>query len=100
VGDQPDDIEAFLRAYATEGYQVNEFRLSKCECGSLEFALDADDEEGVARRTCAACSREHFIGDSAEYWEGADAERWTCVECQSQRANIGVGFSIYLTLAA
>ena len=95
VGDQPEDIGNFLRAYASEGYAVTEFRLSKCQCGSLEFALEADDEEGVARRTCASCSRQHFIGDSGEYWDGAVAETWTCVECQSQCANIGVGFSIY-----
>ena len=95
IGDRPEDIGTFLEAYATEGYEIKQFRLSKCECGSLEFTLEADDNEGVARRTCTSCLRQHFICDSSEYWGEAGAEKWTCVECQSQRANVGVGFSIY-----
>lgn len=95
VGDQPDDIGEFLRAYATKGYEVGEFRLAKCECGSLEFTLEADDDEGVARRTCVSCKKPHFICDSGEYWTDAEPETWKCVECDSQKANVGVGFSLY-----
>ena len=68
IGDTPEDIAEFLHAYSSKGYKATEFRLAKCQCGSLEFRLDADDNEGVARRTCVVCAREHFICDSNEYW--------------------------------
>ena len=61
----------------------------------MEFTLEGDDDEGVARRTCASCAQEHYICDSGEYWEEANTEKWFCIECHSQRANVGVGFSIY-----
>jgi len=95
IGDTPADIAEFLHAYSSKGYKATEFRLAKCQCGSLEFRLDADDNEGVARRTCVACAREHFICDSDEYWDEANPEAWKCVECGSQHANVGVGFSMY-----
>lgn len=95
VGDRPEDIAEFLKAYSSDGYKVHEFRLAKCDCGSVEFELEADDDDGVARRTCISCRKAHHICDSAEYWDDADPETWKCVECGSKHANVGVGFSIY-----
>jgi hypothetical protein len=95
VGDRPEDIGEYLEAYSSDAYKVHEFRLAKCECGSVEFELEADDEEGVARRTCASCGTAHHICDSAEYWGHAHPERWKCIECDSERANVGVGSSLY-----
>jgi hypothetical protein len=95
VGDRPEDIGEFLTAYASDGYEVHEFRLAQCVCGSVEFELEADDNEGVARRTCASCGSAHHICDSAEYWNEANPETWKCVECGSKHANVGVGFSLY-----
>ena len=91
----PDDIHGFLESYASEGYDVDDFRLARCECGSVAFRLEADDDEGVARRTCAACNARHFICDSEEYWADAEPEQCTCVECGADTVNVGVGFSLY-----
>jgi hypothetical protein len=95
VGSVPGDIRGFLEAYATEGYEVHDFRLARCECGSNSFHLEADDNEGVAKRTCSKCTRHHFLCDCEEYWEDAEPEMWKCIECKSEDANIGVGFSLY-----
>lgn len=95
IGSAPQDIEEFLAAYSADAYATEEFRLASCACGSGEFKLEADDKEGTARRTCSRCGREHFICDSGEYWEDAEPETLSCIECNSQHANIGVGFSLY-----
>ena len=95
VGDSPEDIGAYLKAYSSDAYEVHQFRLAKCTCGSVEFELEADDDEGVARRTCVSCKKSHHLCDSADYWDEADPELWNCVECGSTRANVGVGFSLY-----
>jgi len=69
--------------------------LARCSCGSDTFYLDADDSQGVAKRTCSRCSREHFICDSEKFWAGASPERCKCIECDSDEMNVGVGFSLY-----
>src|SRR5882672_4189821 len=93
VGTDPQDMKEYLEAYSEEGYKVQEFRLSKCQCGSLEFQLDADDTEGVAKRTCTKCKREYFICDSHDFWNEAEPEHWSC-DCGSEATNVGVGFSL------
>jgi hypothetical protein len=95
VGSTPEDLDEYLEVYSSDGYKTNAFRLAKCQCGSTEFELEADDDEGVARRACVACRAAHFICDSEEYWEGASPQKWECVECKSTTANVGVGFSLY-----
>ena len=95
VGTAPEDIEEYLDAYSSDGYKTHAFRLARCSCGSDQFSLEADDNEGAARRTCVACGLEHFICDSQEYWSEAEPESWQCTECQSVSANLGVGFSLY-----
>ena len=94
-GTGPDDVRAFLEAYAAEGYAVHDFRLARCTCQSDVFRLEADDDEGTARRSCARCGEQRFICDSEEYWAHAAPEAWRCVECPSETTNIGVGFSFY-----
>lgn len=95
VGSEPGEIKDFLEAYTEEEYPATEFRLAKCSCGSLDFHLEADDEEGGAKRTCAKCGADHFICDSEEYWDEAAPEKWKCMECKSKETNVGVGFSLY-----
>jgi hypothetical protein len=95
VGSEPADVHGFLEAYASEDAEVDQFRLSTCGCGSVEFRLRADDAAGVARRTCAACGVEWFICDSREHWHDAEPVDWRCVECESDVCNVGVGFSQY-----
>jgi hypothetical protein len=55
VGTDAADIGDYLRAYSEDNYQTSEFRLAKCSCGSEVFYLEADDDEGVAKRTCVKC---------------------------------------------
>jgi len=95
VGSEPQDVRDFLEAYAEDGYSINDFRLAKCTCGSISFKLEADDNEGVARRTCATCGESHFICDSEKFWSDAQPELWECVECGCEHANVGIGFSLY-----
>ncbi|MGE0404996.1 MAG: hypothetical protein AB7O65_01760 [Candidatus Korobacteraceae bacterium] len=94
IGSEPQDVKNFLEAYAPDGYKVHEFRLARCECGSLSFFLWADDDEGTAKRTCTVCGLSHFICDSEEFWDGSQPEELVCV-CGSKSANVGVGFSLY-----
>ena len=96
VGDQPNDIREFLEAYTSDSYKIDEFRLSKCECGSDRFLLWADDDEGCAKRQCVSCKQSHFLCDSGEYWKDARPKQWKCV-CKSKNkaCNIGVGFALY-----
>jgi hypothetical protein len=95
IGNEPVDIREFLKAYASQGYKVDEFRLARCDCSSEVFYLDADGTEGAAKRQCVKCGAEHFICDSEEYWEETGPERCTCVECGGESVNVGVGFSLY-----
>jgi hypothetical protein len=95
VGSEAADVADYLAAYKAEGYDVHEVRLCKCHCGSISFTLEADRDEGCARRTCAVCCSKHFICDSAEFWEEAEPESWKCSECQGDTCNLGVGFSLY-----
>jgi len=95
VGTSPDDIREYLVALTKDSYLVNEFRLARCDCGVKAFRLEADDGEGAARRTCVSCGKEHFICDSQECWADAEPEPWRCIECGSEEANVGVGFSLY-----
>ena len=77
----PADIAAYLKAYKAEGYEVHAVRLCKCHCGSTTFELEADRDEGCAQRTCAICRTKHLVCDSADYWEDAQRQSWTCTEC-------------------
>jgi hypothetical protein len=95
IGSKPEEIAEYLDALSEDSYKIHEFRLAHCDCGSLEFRLDASNHDGVARRICAHCKKEHFICDSKKFWDEAEPELWKCVECESETANIGVGFSLY-----
>jgi hypothetical protein len=96
VGSEPEDLAEYLEAYSEDGgYKTDTFRIARCKCGSMTFHLEADDNEGVARRTCTNCNAEHFICDSEEYWEDSEPEKWSCIECNSDKTNIGVGFALY-----
>ena len=95
VGSSPQDLEEYLRAYSEDSYPATVFRLARCHCRSEIFSLEADDDEGVARRTCTACNSAHFICDSGEYWKDARPKRYKCVECSGTTCNVGVGFALY-----
>lgn len=89
------DIEPFLRDLAKEEgtMPINAFRLARCACGSIEFRLTGDDEEGCALRSCVACKARHFICDSEDYWSEASPEPLVCHGCGANAFNVGAGFS-------
>jgi len=99
VGSEPADILQFLAAYTHSegGYLASTFRPVRCSCGSDRFKLERARE--VTRRICAACSSSKFICRTAEGWEEAEAEEgveyYSCVACQTQEANVVVGFAAY-----
>ena len=95
VGGEPEDLGEYLQAYSDDHYKTTEFRLSQCGCGSIEFHLEADDDEGVARRTCLKCGAIHYICESEQFSSEASLRRWRCIECGSERANVGVGYALY-----
>jgi hypothetical protein len=88
------DLAEYVRRLTADGYPAREILQSMCACGGTEFRLEAEPDEGCARRTCAACGASAFIGDSADYWEEVEPEPITC-QCGSDRSEIGVGFSYY-----
>ncbi|MBN8608730.1 MAG: hypothetical protein J0L81_17565 [Caulobacterales bacterium] len=94
VGSEPADVEEYLKAFKAEGYDVDRFKLARCQCKAESFHLAIDDDEGAARRTCSACGAEGFIGDSGKYFANT-TQSYECVECHSLTCNVGVGFSLY-----
>lgn len=71
------------------------FHLVRWNFGSSECKLEANDNSGVAPRTCIACGLEHFVCERQEHWSVAEPETWQVAERSSTSTNRGVGFSLY-----
>ena len=95
VGNAPEDLEAGLLSLPGPTDYVNEFRLARCECGSVEFRFHADYHEEVCRRTCVKCRGKHWLCDSAQYSRRARRQKWVCPSCGESVVNIGVRFLLY-----
>ena len=99
AGSNASDILPFMVQYQAScgGNQIDEFRVARCACGSEAFFLSYN-EGGAARRYCEECDTEHFICDSADYWddEWDDDEVicWDCRECRHPQCNVGGGFAL------
>lgn len=92
-GEDFSDLSAFLDEYAGTGYPVDEMVQSACDrCGAVTFRIDADYDEGAARRICTSCTVVRYIGDSEDSWDDASP---VAVECPNghSRFEVGVGFS-------
>ena len=87
------DLDEYIRAYTEEGYPAQIIRQSICACGATAFQLEADRDEGCARRICSSCGQAAFLGDSSDCWEEAEPERCSC-PCRNRSFEIGVGFSL------
>ncbi|WP_377007773.1 hypothetical protein [Comamonas endophytica] len=59
-----------------------------------DFALQTDEQAGVAIRTCTDCGQEHLMGDSADYVEEAAPEAHECV-CENEAFELMSGVSVY-----
>jgi hypothetical protein len=73
------------------GEDVTLIQQSQCSCGGTLFWMQCSEEEGVANRTCVACKRAYYIGDSEEHWAAADVGDATC-PCKAKVFNIAVGY--------
>jgi hypothetical protein len=92
----PEDIGELLEATSIDHCDpIDEFALSRCNCGSIEFQLETDGYEGFAKRTCSACGKGHYICNSEEVLNSVTPEIWTCVKCNKDICNVGVGFVLY-----
>jgi hypothetical protein len=94
-GDGPGDLEEYLRSLARLPEYVEEFRLARCVCGSVEFRFHADYREEVCRRTCVRCRVKHWMCDSGVYSKRARRQKWECPYCMEKVVNIGVRFLLY-----
>jgi hypothetical protein len=95
VGDRPNDLDEYLRAYTVDTYPVAQFKLTACTCGEQAFRLAADADEGCASVACMACGASRFLLDSESVWGEADPVDWTCIECGEVACNVGVGLARY-----
>lgn len=94
-GSEAEDLEEYLHALSAQSYPTTEFRLSKCGCDSVQFILEYAPAEGVARRICVVCFKNHFICGSEEYWsQDLKPKKYKCITCKSKVANLGVGFAL------
>jgi hypothetical protein len=91
-GEEFRDIADYLREYTANGLPVRIVLQSTCGCRHTVFQLEADPEEGCARRTCSGCGSAAFIADSGEPWDEAEPFLIRC-PCGNDRFEIGVGFS-------
>lgn len=89
--DTKDEVERYS---GLNGYKTVKFSQAVCGCGSLSFKLETDEEQGVAKRTCANCGAMHFMGDSAEYAEGATLEGHECI-CSATDFELCSGVALY-----
>ena len=61
--------EAIVGYSKSNGYIATELTDKKCTCGSNQFKLFSDDEEGGAFVICSSCTTEQDIENSKEYIE-------------------------------
>ena len=94
-GTTSGDTQAELRRYSVANrHEAVRFAAFKCDCGCRTFALQTDEEAGVAIRTCTDCGQEHLMGDSADYVEKAAPEAHECV-CENEVFELMSGVSVY-----
>ena len=94
-GTTSGDTQAELRSYSVANrHEAVRFAASKCDCGCRTFALQTDEEAGVAIRTCTECGLEHPMGDSDQRLEGAQPEAHACV-CENDVFELVTGVAVH-----
>lgn len=91
VGKDATFIAPFLRRWKKHSYPINHYVSLRCSCGTDEFAVRADPQEGACETKCVACKRTRFVADSEQYAGQATMKGVRC-ECKAQRFQVGVGF--------
>jgi hypothetical protein len=95
AGNEAGGLEGYLRSLSHHPEFIEEFRLARCECGSVGFRFHADHQEEVCRRTCVKCRAKHWVCDSGAYAKRARRRKWECPYCLETIVNIGVRFLLY-----
>jgi len=90
-GSEYADIETYLRELQPGGYAVDRVIQAKCECGCITFGLEVDQDEELARTTCAACKKQAFVTDSEEHWAEASPRK---MQCPGRHAVYEVGLGL------
>jgi hypothetical protein len=93
TGSAFDDLVTYLREVTADSHPAGPVVQSTCECGGRLFTLEADADEGCARRTCTSCGRVAPIADSAEYWDDAEPEAVQC-PCGEDAFETGVAIAL------
>jgi hypothetical protein len=91
-GQNSEDLIEYIRLLTEEGYPASKFVVAQCVCGSGQFRLFADQDEGCAKRVCVSCGEEKFICDSEDNWTETNPKKLKCT-CKKDVFEIAVGFS-------
>ncbi|WP_330178833.1 hypothetical protein OHB26_20150 [Nocardia sp. NBC_01503] len=95
IGDDPLDLDPYLRELGAEGYAIHEVRHSICEnCGTDVFGVSGNPAEGTIRRECRGCGTAHFVADCGDDWNDGSTQPMVC-DCDQRDFNIAVGYSLY-----
>ena len=90
VGSGASDIDEYLKEY-TELPEL-EVKPVRCSCGSEDFTILVDQEEGAMLLKCTHCAEEKYLLDSAEYWPECKPKAGICRLCKNAEYNVRVGF--------
>ncbi len=89
-GDCAADIDEYLKEY-TENPQLD-VKPVVCSCGSEDFTILVDQDEGAVLLKCTHCAEEKYLLDSEEYWPSCQPKAGICKLCKSAEYNVRVGF--------
>ncbi len=95
TGEAPSDLDEYVTVFSTGSYPARRVVHASCaSCGGAEFAVQLDEEEGCAVRTCVACSGVRALLDAEEYLDDAALESAEC-PCGGSAFNTAVGFPFH-----
>ena len=58
------------------------------------FTVEADQEQGSVRLTCAACRESKLIADSRDVWDDSQPLKLICRVCSGSLFDVAVAFSL------
>ena len=90
VGSEASDIDEYLKEY-TELPDL-EVKPVVCSCGSKDFTILVDQDEGAVLLKCTHCAEEKYLLDSEEYWSECKPKAGICRLCKGAEYNVRVGF--------
>ncbi len=92
TGDSAEDINEWLLEY-TEDPRLDVKPIICHACGSDEFEMRIDADEGVIQVKCTKCNEKKILLDGEEFWEDASPRLRKCNVCKKSKIhNLRVGF--------